>query len=279
MSKNIVTINCDKSLQDDLESTSIKSKGLFIDWIPTSSNDAKKAENIIIQTEAIETSIKKNIKTILFDRYQSITNKETQWFQKHKNIVLCEPSIITRTGFTYLPFWVKIKSLNEINLNNETRDITFLHYGKISSKIKSLEKYYKSYKTLFGDATLAYNSESENQIDIAEKNLDYMERTNKNYKDAQYTIALGSERDYKTGYLDPFIFKALENNCVPFIPDEHRFYHALPIIKPNTIEWYNKQYDLCYIGLICYFYQCIEKYYPEMIIQNVIKQIDKLLEQ
>jgi hypothetical protein len=274
----IKIINGDPVLGKALQSVESDYDGLFIDWIPTFSNSPNKAKKLLTQTNILEEAVKKNIKTILFDRYQSITLKESQWVQKHKNIMLCEPALVTRAGFTYMPFWTKILSLDKIVVDDHIRPITLLYYGKITSRIKSFEDYYIWCKTYFPDTIVAYNSEGLDQTKSDEYESKGVNKTDKNYSDAQYTIAIGNEKEYKVGYLDPFIFKALELNCVPFIPNEHRFYRGLSNhIHPKGISWYINQYESSYIGLLSQFYEDIERYYPEMKINSVVEQIYKLL--
>jgi hypothetical protein len=278
MSIRVKLINADNVLKETIETSNENYDGIFIDWIPANTKNIKNAEKIITQTNILEEEIKKGIKIILFDRYQSITQKEVNWIKKYKNVILCEPALITRAGFTYMPFWTKILSINELRIDDHKRDITFLHCGEISSKMKSFEKFYNLYKSCFGDAVLAYNTEDQNQIEIFEQNFSYLNHSTKTYQDAKYTIAFGSEKDYKVGYLDYHIFEALEMNCVPFIPDDHRYYHALPHLTPKSVSWYTMEYENVYIGLLLDFYNAIKKYYPEMDVNSVKNQIDKLLE-
>lgn len=278
-------VNGDKTLSKYLQPVpfSEEADSLFIDWISTSSDDPSKAAAILVQTSSLEIAIDQKIPTILFDRYQSIATKEIKWLQKYNNIILCEPALVTRPGFIYMPFWVNILSLNDIQINDEPRPITLLYQGKIIDRIKSFENYYIRNKTYFPDITVVYNTEGLIQEKIDEYDLKGVKHTDKTYSDAQYTIAIGSDNDYKVGYLDPYIFKALEMGCVPFIPDEHRYYKGLPYNKPagvmpaSGIHWYLNQYEYSYLGLLAEFYECIDKYYPEMKVQHVVEHIYKLL--
>jgi hypothetical protein len=272
-------INGDTVLTKHLKPSPLgeEANALFIDWLPTNGNDARLADDILTQMTALDVSIKQNIKTILFDRYLSITPKEHSWLIKHSNVILAEPALITRPHFIYMPFWTETFTIDELRIDDHDRPITLLYCGEINARIKAWEKYYIHMKTYYPDTVVAYTSEGLNVQKCQEYNLAGVNKSTNTYADAQYTIVIGSDAEYKRGYLDPNVFTALSVGCVPFLPEEHRYYRALPHVNPEGLHWYKDQYEYAYLGLMAEFYGVIDKSYPEMKVQSVVEQVYNLL--
>ena len=266
----ISCINCTPETSSLLSENRAVS-GYFLSWIST--EKSHKADKLLQQAESVEKIIKKRLPTVIFDKTFSLTESEINYFSKYPFIRLTEPSLITRKNFTYLPNWVKCLNIEDVPLNKEDRNITILYKGKLSDRIKSFEKYYLEVKKYWPDFTISYNS---NDL-IKAKESEYaslgIEKTSLGYKSAQYTIIIGSEQDYSIGYLDPYIFDAIQNNCVPIIAEEHRFYRALQSFSGYTFNMYNN----IYIGEILEFYRNVFFYYHEMTDISFSNSVFKLL--
>jgi len=232
--------------------------GFFLKWVST--EKFSKAEVLLLQTESVKKIIKDKIRTVIFDPSFSLTSDEISYFSNHRFISLTEPCVITRRYFTYLPHWTKIRNIDEIKLNEKEKPIHLLYKGKISDRIKSFEKYYLDVKTYWPDFRVAYNS---NDL-IQKKEKEYaslgIEKTTLGYESAQNTIIIGSTEDYCRGHLDPYIFDAVRNNCIPSIATEHRFFRSLS----DTDKCYLNMYNNVYIGELISFYRNIEESYYEM---------------
>ena len=273
---NVKLVNGDPILQGHLISNG-EPEALFIDWIPTTSEDSAHAADLLVQTESLEMAIKLGIKAILFDRYQAITDTEASWLRKHKNIILTEPVIKPRSGFEYLPFWLETLSINELRIDDTPRPITLLYKGEIVKRLRSFEQFYIPYKMYSPESTVAYSPEGLIQSKIIQYESKGLTPGHHTFSEAQYTVIIGSESEYRCGYLDPSYIEALKAGCIPFIPNEHRYYRALPSVSHTEVWWYSGLYEKTYLGLLSDVYKCINQYYPEMKVQSVAQQIYNLL--
>ncbi|GEM_PF-2384210 len=275
------TLNTDKSLSDELSkqgitivpldiNQSIACDAFFIDFHPTKSDKTpQKAAKLVAQAFVLEESVKKKKPVLLFDRYLGLTKKEYNWLNSTK-IRFLEPALNYRSGFYYLPFWYKQKKLNDIQLNNNERQYCLGYKGNIIERIKSFEKYYVYYAKLYPNNKVVYNKEVDKIKKEEYKNFG-IEKKDFDYSEVQYTFIIGTNLEYKIGYLDSFIFKALESNCIPIIPPEHRYFGLIQ--SYFDLHIINNMYDQIYIGMLCDLYENLEKYYPEMEIKNVAGEI------
>lgn len=274
----ILYFNVDDNIINQIDSIT-KSKGkeytsAFINWIPTKKGTSQQtASALLTQTDLLEKYVKK-IPFVIFDRYRSMTKEEYDWLKKFK-VTFFEPAIVPRDGFKYLPNWTKIKTLEDIQFNDSNRSVNLGYIGSLSDKTRSFEKYYVNVKEMH-DITVSYHTKL-----IPIKDYDKMGIMNVplNFKDIEFTVIIGNANDYIVGHLDQYYFKALDNNCIPLVPMENRYYSALPFTV-NSSSWYNeyvKMYDGIYIGLIYDIYQRISKYYPEMNITFTAEVVKKYL--
>ena len=245
---------------------------LMIDWLPTAKKSVRKAPLLLNQTNIIEESIKRKIPVILFDRYLSITEKEYHWLRKFGGIRFCEPALNYRRYFSYLPFPIKCKNRDTIELNETSRELPLVYKGDLENKIKSFEKYYLEYGKMNPD-----QSWYDGRV-MKGKELEYT-HFNVNKKEfelnqAKCMLLLGSQRDYTVGYLDGFLSKLLNNNVIPLLPAEHKYYSfTTTVADVDLIEWFVNSYDMCYIGFLLDVYNRIDKCYNEMTVGSVSNQI------
>jgi hypothetical protein len=269
LSKSVKTINVNESLDDNV-------KALFIDWLPTTDDNKENAQKLIKQVGIIKHYIKKKIPIMLFDRYRGLTNTEIDWFKKN-NVKFFEPCIHLRPGFQYLPYWIKIKTFDDLILDNHEREITLLYKGNLTKdKIETFREYYVDTAKENPSYRICYHSGYKIDPDVELYYKSLISPTKQDYINSKFTILIGTQNDYRDGYLDSHFFDALNNGCIPLLPIEHRYYGSLKslIVYPKIIRWYTEiDYKNVYLGYINDVYREIERFYPEMNIKNVTKII------
>lgn len=255
----------------------VKLEALLIGWTPRSKNlDKIKAKTLLKQTSILEKYIKEKLPIIVFDGYMSISRKELVWLKKH-GVKLFEPALNYRKDFRYLPHSLKIKSLEEIELNPDIRKYPLAWKGRLSDKVKGFEKYYTNYARLYPqDYNVLY---SDNNLENFKKeeyeNINVEYRDNIDFQDVKCCIIIGSKKEYRIGYLNPLFIEALENNVIPLIARENRYFSGLPttICTPSQIPFYTDSYEATYIGYLVDIYESIKKFYPEFDINYTIDLI------
>jgi len=258
---------------DDVEFPEID--GILIDYI---SKDNYK--EWVYQAALIEKYVKKT-KTIIFDRYLSITNKEFDWLKKF-NVTFFEPAINNRRDFQYLPYWV---DNIEIDWSYDIKKSIHLAYthNNMEDRLKYFEKYYKQYAMLFPDKKVCYSSNILNEKKVKDyENNNMIFYKSIDYSNVLYSISIDNKKNYEIGYLDESVFKALKCGCVPLLPSEHKYFHALfGNLVVDSIE------DIDYLtstpDLNCVFIEDILKnlntLYPEFLIDNVAKVLINCLKE
>jgi len=279
-------LNIDDTLREELSrdftidamlDTKVKAEALFVDWIPSQvskSLDKTKASYLLHQTTLVEEYVKNNLPVLIFDRWFGITQKEFFWFKKN-NVKLFEPALNNRRDFQYLPFWTKIKRLKDIELEDDERKYSLAYKGYLANKLQSFEKYYVDYGKLYPQSAISYESSinEKKQREYEDYNVEKVPAIN--FNEAKCTVIIGSRKDYKIGYLSPTIFEALDNNCVPLIAEENRYFGGLSeVIKtPTQINFFTRTYNFTYIGLLVECYESIENRYPEFKVNHTIDVI------
>lgn len=278
----ILFLNVDDVLKNEIEQiTKDKSKDItsvFIDWVPT--KNLKKAATLLSQTEIVEKYINK-IPIVIFDSHCSITNEEYCWLKKGK-ITFFEPAILHRTGFQYLPFSTKVKkTVADIDINTNRRTIHLGYIGPLNDKLTSFERYFVDTKERHLDLKVSYYSKSISVNKEEEYRNININNNHIQFSDIEFTVIIGSQNDYKRGILDKFFFTAIENNCVPFLPIENRYYQSFSytIRQPNWYDIYQSLYNNLYIGMLNDLYNDICKCYPEMDIKYTAETIKHYLEE
>jgi len=179
----------------------------------------------VYQAALIEEYYKKT-KILIFDRYFSITSKEYNWLKKF-NVIFFEPAINNRKGFEYLPYW--IDNIEVDWKDNDKREIHLAYsYKNIEDRLKYFEKYYREYAKLFPDKNVCYSTVVLSDIKRKEyknDNLNFYKMID--FKNVAYSIVIDSKKNYEIGYLDESIFSILKYGCVPILPIEHKYFHAL----------------------------------------------------
>ena len=276
----ILYFNADKEIKTAINSiTKSKAKeptSIFIEWINTKKGTSlEKADALLKQTEILEKYVKK-LPIVIFDRYRSMTNEEYNWLKKFK-VTFFEPALRHREGFNYLPHWTKIKTMDDIKIDDHKRSVNVGYIGPLFDKIKSYEKYYVKIKML-NDVTVSYFDPNLSE-DKAHEYNDLGIIHQNDFHDIEFTVIIGNAMDYVIGHLDQYYLKALECNCIPVIPMEHRYYCGLSLIADSSYwyDMYDKMYENTYIGFIKDAYDRICKYYPEMDIKYAAETFKKYL--
>lgn len=249
---------------------------IFIDWVPQSNS------KFVRQAEIVEKYVRKKIPTIIFDRFLSITYKEYIWLKRF-NVFFFEPAINNRIGFTYVPQWTEpIDDFwdSDYREHDKDRSIDLFYTGNLDNKIKSFEKYYKEYASLYPDKNIVYQGTLKKTYD--DYNIKSIQ--NINLLDVKYTILLGSPTEYRIGYLPDGFLDYMQHGILPLLPVEHRFFHGLFDTVINNEEDINfiisiikgKNFGIRYI-MIEQIYDNIDKYFPEFKINYVIDKIKHYL--
>lgn len=251
---------------------------VYIDWIPTHTKDKSFTQKLIRQVSVVDNHVKAKKLLLIFDRFRGMTNKEVDFFKK-QNAKLFEPALHLRSGFKYLPQWIKIKTLFDIELDDKERDISILYKGDLlSDRIKSFDNYYLETKKLYNKQKICYNGKHIVPSKAEEYETFDLSYTDDGFSKAKYTIIIGSNPEYKDGYIDNTFFEALNQNCVPLLPIEHRYFCGLKGISvdPSSLSWYiNVDYRNIYVGLLYCIYDDIKRLYSEFDVKNVAEVLRK----
>ncbi len=283
----LLTYNANYTVNQKLEGVIVKDKtypqgdAFYFDYLPI----WKDKEKFLLQIDILKHYLKTKIPILIFDRYLSIKPDEHEWLMKFRNVKLFEPALHYREGFKYLPlFCPKIKGISDLKLNkDEARPITIGYKGIINDRVKSFEKYYVKFGEYYPQSVIKYDDKTDLLKEKVDEyaNLNVFYDKSIQYKDMKCCYLLGSNRDYRIGYLNPDMFTMLDNNVIILLPEEHRYYHALfadtVIRNISDVALITEMYDHTYIGYILHIYERIEQYYPEMKINHFVDVIKREL--
>lgn len=283
------TLNIDDALKEELEKDftlvdlmsahpNMYPSALLIDWIPpevSKSISREKASYLIKQTDMVEQYVRDKLPVLIFDRWLGITAKEQVWFHK-RGVKLFEPALNNRRDFQYLPFWIRSKKFKEIRLNDKERKYSLGITGDLMNKIRDFEKYYLSYGKLYpSDTPIVYDSNIDKSKEKEYNEYNIEKVPNIDLRDIKCTVVIGSKKDYRIGFMNPVFFEALENNCIPLMAEENRYFRGMVPIVGNTkdISFYVDGYENTYSGYLYGCYQNIERFYPEYKIEHTVDVI------
>jgi len=197
----------------------------------------------LVQINMLEESIKLKSKIVLFDRYLTLKQHEVDWLLRYNNVYLFEPCLITRKGFQYMPFWYKSHEPFEDGLDKH------IDVGVVTDINRTGIKY------------------------------EYNIPTHKSYRDINMTVLFCSDNEYNRGYL-PDMNSILCNACVPLLPGKHKYFwrlfSGLIVDSKKDLDWCTNVLRL-YDALIYGIYDTMENYFPEMLVENVARQIKLIL--
>jgi hypothetical protein len=239
--------------------------GLIIDWVDKSNKNA-----FLKQAVLVEHYIKKRVPTVIYDRTFVLISKEYNWLQKF-NTFFFEPAINNRVGFGYLPQFTNMLSMDDFDLWEEReRKVDLLYTGSLKDKLSSFEDYYKKFISLYPDNVVAYCDGTIPSDKIQEySDSGLILSTHPDWKNVKCTILIDNTKNYRIGYLDPVIFEAMKNGCVPLLPAEHRYFGNMFEYNINShidVDFYVSTIGNASEAIIEDIYNRIESYYSEFTI-------------
>jgi hypothetical protein len=246
-------------------------EGLFIDWVPHYSKDKQALK---IQTGLINKHVKQGVPTVIFDSKLSMTRKEYNLLSR-KNVFFFEPALSYRIGFDYMPFWTKVKTIEEIELfeDNKNVDLGYVSISKEPNIAMPFEKYYTRYASKYYNRKVKHFSKLRNTTIHYQKDL--------KYRDIKCSVVINEPIYNSIGYIGDSVFKMMEQSCIPLIPEEHRYYHFLldTVVKnEDNVEWYVENFDDLHLGVIYDINRKIENHFPEMKVEFVVDVIKNCIE-
>jgi len=250
--------------------------GLVVNWIPNSMDSPL----LIRQAEIMSHYAGKKIPIFIHDRDMSMSYKEFNWLRKF-NVHFFEPAINGRKGFSFLPYWTRILRYEDLKNNDIVTKIGYK--GTLVGKLQSFEKYYISHIEEFPRIGILYETEDLKDSKISEYKDKGMEKGIISWNNTAFTIAIGTLKDYRVGYIDKNIFEAMKDNCLPLLPIEHRFYGSMfkdTIVKGiseiNFLVDGNITTNIRSV-LISEIYERIEMYYPEFTLEYTMDKIKNVI--
>jgi len=247
--------------------------GVFVDW----ANYMSPAE-WTKQAALMDTYTKKKIPIVLFDRYLSLSKKEYNWLKKFK-VFFFEPAINYRRGFSYLPQWIVKPDFKYYSKDKNKREFDLAYKcNNLNNNLKNFEKYYFEYSKMYPNKEVVYSTHSINKHKEKQyKEFDLKKVTDFSFSQSTFTIAIDTQKNYNIGYLDENVFEAMSQNCLPLLPTEHKYFHAMfsgLIIKDmDDLSYYIDMFSGTKEVIIEDIFDNIEKYYPEFMIDNDVEVI------
>jgi hypothetical protein len=265
------------NVENSLDLTEIK--GLFIDWVPKMSmyEDAW-----MKQASLLQAYIKSGIPIVIFDRGMSLSKKEVDWVKKF-NTHLFEPALNSgRNGFNYLPEWVSTLELvlEEEDEKDRIYDVVYSHH-KLEYNIKEFEKWFSNYGLIFPDKKIAYSSFSGisdfKKEEYKKNNLEYRDKAHPLFNEGIFTVAIETEESYKIGYFNPIYFNAMSLGCLPLLPTEHKYFHAMfkrLVAKDiKEMDYYVSLYGRVKNVIIEELFERIKNDWPEFTVDHAANSI------
>lgn len=255
----------------NLQTKGIKKEFLFIDWIRPSKEPS---QLLMEQIALIESNIGK-IPIIIFNRDSRMEPNEIKYFLDN-GVILLEPCINHNQGFLFHPPWIKIKNIS-LETFNYSREYDIIHKSKdftIDFEKVALE--------LLSDNSISIGIDCRLPTDKY-KSLSSVFNVNKiEYKNSYCSMISGTDRQISLGYIPDFR-QCINAGTIPILHDNHKYLHFLfkdlTIYEISDIIWIvNFCRKKMGYGLISTIYDNIEKYLPEMKVENFVSNIIQMAE-
>ena len=249
-------------------------RGVFLQWA-TSTKQPKKFEK---QTAIIKKAIKQKLPIIIFDKYQEMDADEISFLVK-AGAFLWEPAINDRMFFSYQPAWGRFRTdPKDIPWDfDEVRRIDLGYKAPLTKKFPSFKHYFEPIAEIGEFKVGFYTQDSANTMNTRVEDIGVTCYDLDHDELPKMTVLLGTEQEYKTGYLDPNLFAYLEAGVVPLLPAEHRWYYSifrdLVIHEGEDIEFFLRTHDKVAFGSIYDIYTQLSINLPEANVVNVAKRI------
>ncbi len=254
----------------DIISKRVDHKGkwvTFFDWVPTD----KPSKALANQVQEMKRCQEQQIPAIVFDRHSCMTDEEVVFLHKKTKALLFEPSIVTRPGFQFMPYWVHFKEYKWSDFQDNRRFQTGYKGEKFTKDLESNILSVIKDKLMVGlDVRL-----TKDKYDVL-KSVVCIDKFE--YSDLDTMIVTGTQDEYDRGVI-PDITALLEAGTVPCLYHKHKWLHSLfrhfVVYSHADIRWLAKLYKTCGIGFIEDMQKNILEYLPEMEVGNFV---DSLLE-
>ncbi len=251
--------------------------GLFIDWV-----DGKlMPKQFAFQALIIEQYVRKRIPVVVFDGNLVMTRKEFEWLKKFK-VFFFEPAIKNRREFSYIPHWLS-EPIKEIHKRRENRpyQLGYITYN-LNNKIKSFEKYYRRMSQLHPNKKICYQTlqiDKDKELEYIRDNLIRLDDLN--MEDVALTVMIDTQKNYEIGSIDPYLFHALHNGCLPLLPIEHKFFgnlfDKLVVSSVSELNFIVESFENIAYVIIDDIIDKIHNLFPEFLIENVALKIKECL--
>lgn len=256
--------------QDQLDMANSRTDGkgkevVFFDWKPSNI----KSGYLNNQVEQMMRCRDEQIPVIVFDRYLSMTNEEIIFLHKKTNALLLEPSVVTRPGFQFMPYWIHFKEYKCSDFENERR---FQTGYKGNMFTKDLE--YNILSAIRDKLTVGLDVKlDQDKYDVL-KSVVIIDKFE--YEDLSTMILTGTQDEYDKGVL-PDIRWIMDSGTIPCLYHKHKWLHSIfkhfVVNDHNDIAWLAKLYKTCNIGFVEEMQKNILDYLPEMEASNFINSI------
>lgn len=240
-------------------------KVTFFDWVPTNYNN----KAVSIQIEEMKRCRDNHIPTIVFDRHSSMTDDEVIFLHKETKALLFEPSIITRPGFEFMPYWLHFREYDCKDFQDDRKFQTGYKGARFTRDLESnILSVIKDKLSIGLDVRLP-----QDKFDVL-KSIVCIDRFD--YSDFDTMILTGTDEDYNNGRI-PDIREMMYNGTVPLLYHKHKWLHSLfrhfVVYDHNDIRWSAKLYKNCGVGFLEDMQQNILDYLPEMEANNFVNSL------
>jgi hypothetical protein len=274
---------CDFDIQVFEPDSSPSLGGLFVDWLPQEMDE----KHFFRQAAILQDYVKKGIPVVLFDRYTTIDQKQYRWLSKF-NVTFLEPRINFREGFEWQPQWASPLPKKFEVPNTGKREIGIAYEGPLATQLKSFEKYYMTYATIFPDVEVVYHCtdlnvwKGQSQIDKLKHFEDHnLVKSEFDFSFVDVAVLIGSYKDYNSGYLPNNLFTMLNKGCIPLLPIEHRFFATmfdqLIIRNERDLDYAFRSFPKVKQVIIEEIYDNIFKRFPEFQLHYMVEKLKRCL--
>ncbi len=262
---NITDETIADSLLDRVEGTG-KEVTIF-DWCPT--DDVNNA--VAVQIKEMKRCQDNQIPVIVFDRYSSMKQKEVLFLHTKTKAVLLEPSIISRPGFEFMPYWIHFKEFSYIEYDSNRKYQTGYKGNNFTDDLeRNIVSLVRENISIGLDTKLP--QEKYNIL----KSIVCVDKFE--FSDLESMLITGTDEDYRKGRL-PDIRLLMYNSVIPMLYHKHKWLHSLfkhfIVYDNEDIKYFMRMYKNCGCGMLEDVQENILEYLPEMESHNFVDCIIK----
>ena len=237
----------------------------FFDWVPTNS----KSTLVANQIEEMKRCQEQGIPVIVFDRHSTMTGDEIMFLHKKTKAILLEPSVVTRPGFQFMPYWIHFRDYKYSDFQENRKFQTGYKGARFTKDTEScILNVIKDGVTVGVDTKLPSD-----KYDVLKSIVSVGKYE---YEDFDTMILTGTQDEYNRGIL-PDIRQLMEYGTIPLLFHKHKWLHSLfrhfVIYSHADIRWASKFYQNCGVGFIEDIQKQILEYLPEMEANNFVDSL------